>query len=253
MNAPQDLNRLYSDVSDSIASAMADILELNVEHKDGKREVGNMTEKLRAIQVRFDDELDQLKTHAEWDMFTMAFFGETNAGKSTIIESLRILFKEESRQALLEQNAHDLVKYEKALAEHIDRLREGLNAVYEEYAAQITDIRQGIRRLAEILQEEAIARNRIAEAEAQARTTLAEQETQARLKAEQEATTQRLKTEQEMDAQRLKIEHEEATQRLQLAQDQSNAKIRTKLIASACVGLVLGVAAAAVFLKLAGA
>lgn len=253
MNAPQDLNRLYSDVSDSIASAMADILELNVEHKDGKREVGNMTEKLRAIQVRFDDELDQLKTHAEWDMFTMAFFGETNAGKSTIIESLRILFKEESRQALLEQNAHDLVKYEKALAEHIDRLREGLNAVYEEYAAQITDIRQGIRRLAEILQEEAIARNRIAEAEAQARTTLAEQETQALLKAEQEATTQRLKTEQEMVAQRLKIEHEEATQRLQLAQDQSNAKIRTKLIASACVGLVLGVAAAAVFLKLAGA
>ncbi|WP_323153873.1 hypothetical protein [Pseudomonas alvandae] len=253
MNAPQDLNRLYSDVSDSIASAMADILELNVEHKDGKREVGNMTEKLRAIQVRFDDELDQLKTHAEWDMFTMAFFGETNAGKSTIIESLRILFKEESRQALLEQNAHDLVKYEKALAEHIDRLREGLNAVYEEYAAQITDIRQGIRRLAEILQEEAIARNRIAEAEAQARTTLAEQETQARLKAEQEATTQRLKTEQEMAAQRLKIEHEEATQRLQLAQDQSNAKIRTKLVASACVGLVLGVAAAAVFLKLAGA
>lgn len=231
MNAPQDFNRLYSDVSDSIASAMADILELNVEHKDGKREVGNMTEKLRAIQIRFDGELDQLKTHAEWDMFTMAFFGETNAGKSTIIESLRILFKEESRQALLEQNSHDLVKYEKALAEHIDQLREGLNAVYEEYVAQITDIRQGIRRLSEILHEEAMARNRIAEAEAQTRTALAEQEANARLKTEQE----------------------EAAQRLQLALDQSNAKIMTKLIAFACGGLVLGAAASAVFLKLAGA
>ncbi|HEX8594758.1 MAG TPA: hypothetical protein VF682_15990 [Pseudomonas sp.] len=231
MNAPQDFNRLYSDVSDSIASAMADILELNVEHKDGKREVGNMTEKLRAIQIRFDGELDQLKTHAEWDMFTMAFFGETNAGKSTIIESLRILFKEESRQALLEQNSHDLVKYEKALAEHIDQLREGLNAVYEEYVAQITDIRQGIRRLSEILHEEAMARNRIAEAEAQTRTALAEQEANARVKTEQE----------------------EAAQRLQLALDQSNAKIMTKLIAFACGGLVLGAAASAVFLKLAGA
>ena len=240
MNAPQDLNRLYSDVSDSIASAMADILELNVEHKDGKREVGNMTDKLRAIQVRFDGELDQLKTHAEWDMFTMAFFGETNAGKSTIIESLRILFKEESRQALLEQNAHDLVKYEKALAEHIDQLREGLNAVYEEYAAQITDIRQGMHRLSEILQEEAMARNRIVEGEAQARTALAEQEANARLKAKQEVAAQRLKAEQE-----------EAAQRLQLAQDQSNAKIRTKLIAFACGGLVLGAVASAVFLKLA--
>lgn len=242
MNAPQDLNRLYSDVSDSIASAMADILELNVEHKDGKREVGNMTEKLRTIQVRFNGELDQLKTHAEWDMFTMAFFGETNAGKSTIIESLRILFKEESRQALLEQNAHDLVKYEKALAEHIDQLREGLNAAYEEYAAQITDIRQGMHRLSEILQEEAMARNRIVEGEAQARTALAEQEANARLKAKQEVAAQRLKAEQE-----------EAAQRLQLAQNQSNAKIRTKLIAFTCGGLVLGAVASAVFLKLAGA
>ena len=252
MNAPQDLNRLYSDVSDSIASAMADILDLNVEHKDGKRELGNMTETLRGIQARFDGELVQLKTHAEWDMFTMAFFGETNAGKSTIIESLRILFKEESRQALLEQNAHDLVKYEKALAEHIERLREGLNAVYEEHAAQISDIRQGTRRLCEILQEETAARNRIAEAEAQARTTLAEQEANARLKAEQEVAAQRLKAEQDIAAQRLKAEQEEAAQRLQLAQDQSNAKIRTKLIAFACGGMVLGAAASALLLKLAG-
>jgi len=253
MNAPQDLNRLYSDVSDSIASAMADILELNVEHKDGKREVGNMTEKLRAIQDRFDGELDQLKTHAEWDIFTMAFFGETNAGKSTIIESLRILFKEESRQALLEQNAHDLVKYEKALAEHIDQLRGGLNAVYEEYAAQITDIRQSMRRLSEILKEEAKARNHIAETEAQARTALAEQEANARLKSEQEVAAQRLKAEQEIAAQRLKSEQEDAEQRLQLAQDQSNSQIRTKLIVFACGGLVLGAVASAVVLKLAGA
>lgn len=252
MNARQDLNSLYSDVSDSIADAMADILGLNVEHKDGKREVGNMTEKLRTIQVSFDDELDQLKTNAEWDMFTMAFFGETNAGKSTIIESLRILFKEESRQALLEQNAHDLVKYEKALAEHIGQLREGLKAVYEEYAAQISDIRQGTRHLSEILQEEVAARDRIAQAEADARTTLAVQEADARLKAEQGVAAQRLKAEHEIAAQRLKAEQEEAAQRLQLAQDQSNAKIRSKLIAFACGGLVLGASASAVFLKLAG-
>ncbi|BDB18989.1 hypothetical protein cym2001_23540 [Pseudomonas sp. CYM-20-01] len=253
MNAPQDLNRLYSDVSDSIASAMADILELNVEHKEGKREVGNMTEKLRAIQVRFDGELDQLKTHAEWDVFTLAFFGETNAGKSTIIESLRILFKEESRQALLEHNAHDLVKYEQALAEHIDGLREGLNAVYAEYAAQITEIRQGTRHLSEILQEEALSRNRIAESEALARTALAQQEANARLKNEQAAAAQQLEAEQAIAAQQLKAQQEEAAQRLQLAHEQSNARIRTKLIVFTCGGLVLGAAASAALLKLAGA
>ena len=115
MNAPQDLNRLYANVSDSVGKAMADILSLNVEHKDGKREIGNITEKLRDIQNRFDSELQQLKTHAEWDTFTLAFFGETNAGKSTIIESLRILFKEETRQALLQQHANDLEQFAQAL------------------------------------------------------------------------------------------------------------------------------------------
>ncbi|MBM6444940.1 MULTISPECIES: hypothetical protein [Pseudomonas] len=231
MNAPQDLNRLYSDVSDSIASAMANILELNVEHRDGKRELGNMTEKLRTIQTRFDDELVQLKTHAEWDMFTMAFFGETNAGKSTIIESLRILFKEESREALLEQNAHDLEKYEKALAEHIDRLREGLYRVYEEYASQITTLRTATARLSVILQEESAARNRIAEAEAEARKRLAEQEASTRLKAEQE----------------------EAAQRLQIAQQASSARIKTRLMVCTFGAMVLGAVASAMFLKLAGA
>lgn len=49
MNAPQDLNRLYANVSDSVGKAMADILSLNVEHKDGKREIGNITEKLRSL------------------------------------------------------------------------------------------------------------------------------------------------------------------------------------------------------------
>ena len=72
------------------------------------------------------------------------------------------------------------------------------------------------------------------------------------MKAEQEVAAQRLKAEQDIAAQRLKAEQEEAAQRLQLAQDQSNAKIRTKLIAFACGGMVLGAAASALLLKLAG-
>ncbi|MEG2568796.1 MAG: dynamin family protein, partial [Acinetobacter sp.] len=37
--------------------------------------------------------------NAEWETFTIAFYGETNAGKSTVIEALRILLKEESKLA----------------------------------------------------------------------------------------------------------------------------------------------------------
>ena len=88
----------------------------------------------------------------------MAFFGETNAGKSTIIESLRILFKEDSRQQLLQQNAHDLTKYEQALTVHVNHVRESINRVYADYAAELVVIKRSIAALARVQQEERSAR-----------------------------------------------------------------------------------------------
>lgn len=158
MNPSQDFNHLYSDVSKSIAVAMAEIADLKVEHKEGKKELSNIMERLRNIQSSFDGELDLLEQHAEWDKFTMAFFGETNAGKSTVIESLRILFKEESRQQLLEQNAQDLTKYEQALADHVNQVREGLNKVYTQYAAEIVALKRSTAALAQVLQDESSGR-----------------------------------------------------------------------------------------------
>ncbi|WP_155625367.1 hypothetical protein [Burkholderia vietnamiensis] len=41
--------------------------------------------------------IEDLQRHARWDTFTIAFYGETNAGKSTIIETLRILLQERTK------------------------------------------------------------------------------------------------------------------------------------------------------------
>ena len=193
MNAPEDLNRLYANVSSNIGNAMANILSLNVENKDGKREIGNITDKLRDIQTRFDNELDQLKTHAEWDTFTLAFFGETNAGKSTIIDSLRILFKEESRQALLQQHADDLEQFTLALNAHLEHVRNGLHALYSEYTDELAAISQSTDQLIRIAQHEAQERNTIVKAEADARTLLAQQEASQRLQIEQAHALSRFK------------------------------------------------------------
>lgn len=137
MTPSQNFNHLYSDISDSIATAMTEIADLKVEHKEGKKELGGIMERLRNIQTSFDGELELLKQHAEWDKFTMAFFGETNAGKSTIIESLRILFKEESRQQLLDQNVQLLKEYEQALVHHVNLARTGKDKVFAQYATDI--------------------------------------------------------------------------------------------------------------------
>lgn len=231
MTAPEDLNRLYADVSASIGRAMEDILSLNVENKDGKREIGNITDKLRDIQARFESELHQLKTHAEWDTFTLAFFGETNAGKSTIIESLRILFKEESRQALLLQNANDMEQFTQALAVHIEHVREGLLALHSEYTDELTAISQSTSRLTRIVQQEAQARLEITQQEASLRKQLAEQESSARLAAEQQEISQRLQIEQ--------------------ANALSRFKVRVALFGIA--GILIGAASTVALLKLAGA
>lgn len=231
MNTPEDFSRLYTDISDNIGSALTDILALNVEHVDGKREIGNITDKLRDIQKRFDSELRQLKTHAEWDTFTLAFFGETNAGKSTIIESLRILFKEESRQALLQQNANDLEQFAQALAVHLDRVREGLYALHKEYTGELAAISQGIARLDQIAQHEAQERNRIVQAESDARNKLAEKELDARLTAEQQ----------------------EASQRLQIEQANAISRFKMRLALFSVGGILIGAAATVALLKMVGA
>ncbi|MFP6061744.1 GTPase [Helicobacter pylori] len=43
-------------------------------------------------------ELESLKNNEEWENFTIAFYGETGAGKSTLIECLRLFFKERSKR-----------------------------------------------------------------------------------------------------------------------------------------------------------
>ncbi|GAB0051800.1 hypothetical protein YGH009_06050 [Helicobacter pylori] len=42
-------------------------------------------------------ELESLKNNEEWENFTIDFYEETGAGKSTLIECLRLFFKERSK------------------------------------------------------------------------------------------------------------------------------------------------------------
>lgn len=161
MSTAQSFNRLYTDVSKSIAASMAEIEGLKVEHKDGKQELGKMMNKLRDIQSRFDDELALLEENAEWDKFTMAFFGETNAGKSTIIESLRILFQEETRQELLQKNTQDLAKFEEELLSHVNHVRQSLNKVYGEYRTEMSSIHESTAALTFIIKNESSMRVKV--------------------------------------------------------------------------------------------
>ena len=67
--------------------------------------------KLNSLHQNLQETLQSLENNAEWDVFTIAFYGETNAGKSTLIETLRILLNEKTK--LQERD-----NYEEALDEY---------------------------------------------------------------------------------------------------------------------------------------
>ncbi|WP_120865115.1 GTPase [Helicobacter pylori] len=71
----------------------------NADDKDEKLKRFNQ-EALEVFQkLEFESlkELESLKNNEEWENFTIAFYGETGAGKSTLIECLRLFFKEPSK------------------------------------------------------------------------------------------------------------------------------------------------------------
>lgn len=71
----------------------------NTDDKDEKLKQFNQ-EALKVFQqleLKSLKELESLKNNEEWENFTIAFYGETGAGKSTLIECLRMFFKEQSK------------------------------------------------------------------------------------------------------------------------------------------------------------
>ena len=210
MNTSEDFNRLYADVGRNIEQTLADIAGLHVENDDGKKQLNAMKGQLQILQDTFNQKLAYLQDHAEWDKFTLAFFGETNAGKSTIIESLRIVFDETSRRQLLQKNQNDLQKAEQELREHLAQLRSDLGRVYSDVVDKISAISFSAIRLQQIITNE---------------------------------STLRLKMEEEVNKARQLLEQNESQSRLQILQQRTSSKSRITLLVTAFVGVLAGAGA----------
>ncbi len=74
-----------------------------------------LIKQLSCIGVKTKKELESLEKHSNWDRFTIAFYGETGAGKSTLIEALRLFFRESSK--LEEQAKFKQIQQEKGLTQ----------------------------------------------------------------------------------------------------------------------------------------
>ncbi|WQX93175.1 50S ribosome-binding GTPase [Helicobacter pylori] len=91
------MKNIYLSVEKSIKDLQS--IFKNADNKDEKLKRFNQEalEVFQKLESKSLKELESLKNNEEWENFTIAFYGETGAGKSTLIECLRLFFKEQSK------------------------------------------------------------------------------------------------------------------------------------------------------------
>lgn len=105
MNSHINLNHpenIYDDLKEKISDLIAKIVK-NEQVLDTNLVGEKLNESKQILsfqQKEIERKIDELKSNSEWDYFTIAFFGETNAGKSTLIEVLRLLFAEKTKKEI---------------------------------------------------------------------------------------------------------------------------------------------------------
>lgn len=104
----EKIEKHYNDVKDVITDAIDDSFATEYNNEEENKFAEGVKSQLAEINESFKKEIDELEQSSEWDKFCISFFGETNAGKSTIIESLRIIYNEESRLQKIVENRKNL-------------------------------------------------------------------------------------------------------------------------------------------------
>ena len=127
---------------------------------------------LNELDANIAGELDKLKANSEWDTFTVAFYGETNAGKSTIIETLRILLAEPQKVSsqnkfkelatTLNIDSASFEKINQEIAELKDNkvvLEQSLNSVKDKSNEQLSSLKNELATLNKTIESKLAAFN----------------------------------------------------------------------------------------------
>ncbi|EZO27028.1 hypothetical protein [Pseudomonas aeruginosa] len=155
MTAAEDLpESLYARILGQISDVIRVLNQDTQEDKlSGKQDAAR--QHLQSIERDLDQSIEELRRNAEWKTFTLAFYGETNAGKSTLIESLRILLKESSKTqqrerfralqkqlGVSESNLQELELQIETLSGQLAQLDSEFSATAERYDQQQTQLDQ---------------------------------------------------------------------------------------------------------------
>lgn len=158
---------LYDQVSEMVDQAMAAVLSeasITDGNLDLEEAIASSKTLLKNFRDKTTEDIQELRELAEWDTFTIAFYGETNAGKSTLIETLRILLGDSEKLATqqrfkdmaeeLRVDPGSLVNLELAIGQlelqlsenqdHSEILKQKLRAEQQEHEVQVETLKTTI-------------------------------------------------------------------------------------------------------------
>ncbi len=147
----KEIEEKYNKVGELLKNSLNKVESVAVVGEEENAELNTIKSTLQEINDKFSEEIDELEKSSEWDKFCIAFFGETNAGKSTIIESLRIIYDEEKRRS--EKENQEKI-YEATLEEHCQEFKSLLSILQETNA--LLDSKKEPSRLFKILKNIAL-------------------------------------------------------------------------------------------------
>lgn len=136
--------RDYNEISAQLRAAIKQIQKIPSSTNEFQKIKQSFVDTLSAQLSRTHLEANNTLNSTEWDKLVIAFFGETNAGKSTIIETFRILFDETERH----KNIHASF-FRRLKNAYYDLPREGHSRAYEIFVEciKLFDVRKWFRHI----------------------------------------------------------------------------------------------------------
>lgn len=130
---------IYEKIQSSVENAMCSVQE---SLDDGENQ--DIIDNLDRLNDEIQKEYNYLKEVSEWKKFTIALYGVTNAGKSTLIEALRLYLKEETK--LNSQKEFSRFKEEKSITKNSFEEECNIKREIEEIKIKIQDAEKNFER-----------------------------------------------------------------------------------------------------------
>ena len=153
LNSPRDV---YQQINDELALIIAELRHPSEDEAlNQARE--EALQRLNEHRTALYERLAELEKNAEWNTFTIAFYGETGAGKSTLIETLRILLQEPGKRAsqqafrklreqygMTEEKLHQLQQDIKQTEAQLDELMQQLSATMRQFEQPFSEAQSAL-------------------------------------------------------------------------------------------------------------